>query len=143
LKKKRKNFSQNVVCFEYQLTEKVKKARNFKCVTGLSPWEHSELTSIPAFYSELPRYESQASDQNYFVVIAIFSKWVPPYLCAMGNCSFLPHILEITINSNSHFTLLKLFFSHSGGLSPAGSTRHVGHWLAYCKCPEWLWWWRI
>jgi hypothetical protein len=23
------------------------------------------------------------------------------------------------------------------------STRHVGHWMAYCTCPEWLWWWRI
>jgi hypothetical protein len=23
------------------------------------------------------------------------------------------------------------------------STRHVGHWLAYCICPRWLWWWRI
>jgi hypothetical protein len=24
-----------------------------------------------------------------------------------------------------------------------GSTRHVGHWMAYCTCPGWLWWWRI
>jgi hypothetical protein len=23
------------------------------------------------------------------------------------------------------------------------STRHVGHWMAYCTCPGWLWWWRI
>jgi hypothetical protein len=30
-----------------------------------------------------------------------------------------------------------------GGWSPAGSTRHVGHWMAYCTCPGWLWWWRI
>jgi hypothetical protein len=20
---------------------------------------------------------------------------------------------------------------------------HVGHWMAYCTCPGWLWWWRI
>jgi hypothetical protein len=33
--------------------------------------------------------------------------------------------------------------SHSGGWSPDGSTRHVGHWMAYCICPGWLWWWRI
>jgi hypothetical protein len=25
----------------------------------------------------------------------------------------------------------------------AGSTRHVGHWMAYCTCPGWIWWWRI
>jgi hypothetical protein len=25
----------------------------------------------------------------------------------------------------------------------AGSTRHVGHWMAYCTCPGWPWWWRI
>jgi hypothetical protein len=24
-----------------------------------------------------------------------------------------------------------------------GSTLHVGHWLAYCTCPGWVWWWRI
>jgi hypothetical protein len=26
---------------------------------------------------------------------------------------------------------------------PIGSTRHVGHQLAYCTCPWWLWGWRI
>jgi hypothetical protein len=31
-----------------------------------------------------------------------------------------------------------LFFN-----SQAGSTRHVGHWMAYCICPGWIWWWRI
>jgi hypothetical protein len=29
----------------------------------------------------------------------------------------------------------------AGGVQ-AGSTRHVGHWMAYCTCPG-LWWWRI
>jgi hypothetical protein len=29
-----------------------------------------------------------------------------------------------------------------GGGVLAGSTRLVGHWLAYCTCPGWLWWWR-
>jgi hypothetical protein len=24
-----------------------------------------------------------------------------------------------------------------------GPTRYVGHWMAYCTCPGWLWWWRI
>jgi hypothetical protein len=24
-----------------------------------------------------------------------------------------------------------------------GSTLHVGHWMAYCTCPGWLWWWRV
>jgi hypothetical protein len=33
--------------------------------------------------------------------------------------------------------------SLSGGWSPVGSSRHGGHWLAYCTCPGWLWWWRI
>jgi hypothetical protein len=30
-----------------------------------------------------------------------------------------------------------------GGGVQAGSTRHVGHWMAYCICPGWLWGWRI
>jgi hypothetical protein len=30
-----------------------------------------------------------------------------------------------------------------GGGVQTGSTRHVGHWMAYCTCPGWLWWWRI
>jgi hypothetical protein len=25
----------------------------------------------------------------------------------------------------------------------SGSTRQVGHWMAYCTCPGWLWWRRI
>jgi hypothetical protein len=30
-----------------------------------------------------------------------------------------------------------------GGGICTGSTRHVGHLLAYCTCPGWLWGWRI
>jgi hypothetical protein len=30
-----------------------------------------------------------------------------------------------------------------GGGVQAGSTRHVGHLMAYCTCLGWLWWWRI
>jgi hypothetical protein len=28
-----------------------------------------------------------------------------------------------------------------GGGVQTGSTRHVGHWMAYYTCPGWLWWW--
>jgi hypothetical protein len=30
-----------------------------------------------------------------------------------------------------------------GGGDQGGSTQHDGHWMAYCTCPGWLWWWRI
>jgi hypothetical protein len=30
-----------------------------------------------------------------------------------------------------------------GGGVQGGSTRHVGHWMAYCTCPGWLLWWWI
>jgi hypothetical protein len=30
-----------------------------------------------------------------------------------------------------------------GGGVQTGATRYVGHWMAYCTCPGWLWWWRI
>jgi hypothetical protein len=30
-----------------------------------------------------------------------------------------------------------------GGGVQIGPTRHVGHWMAYCTCSGWLWWWRI
>jgi hypothetical protein len=35
------------------------------------------------------------------------------------------------------------FISNIGGWTPTRSTRHVGHQLAYCTCPGWLWGWRI
>jgi hypothetical protein len=38
--------------------------------------------------------------------------------------------------------ILIFFNSHSGGWSRNGSTRHVGHWMAYYTCPGWLWRWR-
>jgi hypothetical protein len=34
------------------------------------------------------------------------------------------------------------FFCIVGGGVQTGSTRHVGHLLAYCICPGWLWGWR-
>jgi hypothetical protein len=39
---------------------------------------------------------------------------------------------------------VKLFFLIRivGGGVQAGSTRYVGHWMAYCIYPGWLWWWR-
>jgi hypothetical protein len=44
----------------------------------------------------------------------------------------------------SFFLYFPVFFnSYSGGWSPTGSTRHVGHQLTYCTCPGWLWGWRI
>jgi hypothetical protein len=36
---------------------------------------------------------------------------------------------------SNHCTLNGSFNSLSRGWSPAGSTRHGGHWLAYCTCP--------
>jgi hypothetical protein len=48
-----------------------------------------------------------------------------------------PYLDEILILS------LYLFAFRIVGGSPNGSTRHVGHWMAYCTCPGWLWWRRI
>jgi hypothetical protein len=50
-----------------------------------------------------------------------------------------------TIKNDVIFASTTQFFfnSHSGWWSPNGSSRHVGHWMAYCTCPGWLWWWRI
>jgi hypothetical protein len=47
--------------------------------------------------------------------------------------------------SSAYKSLLFYFFLIRivGGGVQAGSTRHVGHWIAYCICPGWLWWWRI
>jgi hypothetical protein len=40
--------------------------------------------------------------------------------------------------------LINLFFFICilGGGVQTGSTRHVGHLLAYCTCPGWLWGWK-
>jgi hypothetical protein len=48
------------------------------------------------------------------------------------------------VNFTFYFSTLIFFFKFAcgGGGVQAGSTRHVGHWMAYCTCPGWLWWWR-
>jgi hypothetical protein len=46
---------------------------------------------------------------------------------------------EASMRIMSNFFLIRI----AGGGVQAGSTRHVGHWMAYCTCPGWLWWWRI
>jgi hypothetical protein len=40
-------------------------------------------------------------------------------------------------------SLVIFFIRIVGGGVHTGSTRHVGHWMAYCTCPRRLWWWRI
>jgi hypothetical protein len=55
--------------------------------------------------------------------------------------------LEIFGESDGHdflnpFTAEYFFFIHIVGCG-AGYTQHVGHWMAYCTCPRWLWWWRF
>jgi hypothetical protein len=50
----------------------------------------------------------------------------------------MPTICDIKCPCNSFFE-----FKRWGGRSPTGSTRHVGHQLAYCIWPGWLWGWRI
>jgi hypothetical protein len=48
-------------------------------------------------------------------------------------------VTVVTAEQLPHFFLIRTV----GGGVQAGSTRHVGHWMAYCTCPRWLWWWRI
>jgi hypothetical protein len=43
----------------------------------------------------------------------------------------------------SHIMDWLFFNSISGRWIPTGSTWHVGHQLAYCTFPGWLWGWRI
>jgi hypothetical protein len=60
--------------------------------------------------------------------------------------SNMPGLVPFSLVSRDRVRLSPFFFSFnslSGGWSPTGSTRHGGHWLAYCSLPGWLWWWRI
>jgi hypothetical protein len=41
----------------------------------------------------------------------------------------------------SFFFFFLLYMWGAGGVQ-TGSPRHVGHWMAYCTCPGWLWSWR-
>jgi hypothetical protein len=59
--------------------------------------------------------------------------------------SKLPASISIEVNTNRNEDAISMLFSIRivwGGVQ-TGSTRHVGHWMAYCTCPGWLWWWRI
>jgi hypothetical protein len=81
---------------------------------------------------------------------------------SLGTAIVTSHYISQTINTDlrrtsfnnsgdcslSYITLKRhLFFNFLicivGGGVQNGSTRHVGHLLAYCTCPEWLWGWRI
>jgi hypothetical protein len=43
-----------------------------------------------------------------------------------------------------HISMIKILnLRIVGGGVQTGSTRHVGHLLAYCTCSGWLWGWRI
>jgi hypothetical protein len=63
-------------------------------------------------------------------------KWTLP-LAADGWYELQEYIFRIW--STVFFFLIRIV----GGGVQAGSTRHVGHWMAYCTCPGWVWWWRI
>jgi hypothetical protein len=50
----------------------------------------------------------------------------------------------ITVNdAQIHRGIIFFLICIVGGGVQTGSTRHVGHLLAYCNCPGWLWGWRI
>jgi hypothetical protein len=59
----------------------------------------------------------------------------------------LVHILisfrSLPTHALIHFFLIFLLIFIVGGGVQTGSTRHVGHLLAYCTCPRCLWGWRI
>jgi hypothetical protein len=52
-------------------------------------------------------------------------------------------IPELYWTSRSKFIFNFFLIRIVGGGVQTRSTRHVGHWMAYCTCPGWLWWWRI
>jgi hypothetical protein len=54
-------------------------------------------------------------------------------------CRISSHLMEWCLNGFVFIFLIRIV----GGGVQAGSTRHVGHWMAYCTCPGWLWWWTI
>jgi hypothetical protein len=79
-----------------------------------------------------PRDETSASIRQYTNAnscqINVTNWWSPN-----GNASYLIFMFFIII----------FFIYIVGGGVQTGSTRHVGHLLAYCTCPGWLWGWRI
>jgi hypothetical protein len=52
-------------------------------------------------------------------------------------------LLQINICHFCHCTCVCVFPPIVGAGVQTGSTWHVGHLLAYCTCPGWLWGWRI
>jgi hypothetical protein len=64
------------------------------------------------------------------------------YLVPAGNRS--PTVQPVTVPTDLSRLITKMYYFFirivGGG---TGSTQHVGHWMAYCTCPGWLWWWRI
>jgi hypothetical protein len=57
-----------------------------------------------------------------------------------GDTTFVSRpVLPTILRLNLIFFLIRVV----GGGVQTGSTPHVGHWMAYCTCLGWLWWWRI
>jgi hypothetical protein len=56
----------------------------------------------------------------------------------------VPHLLCCWISYMNILSRIRFFLICIVGVGlQTGSTRHVGHLLAYCTCPGWLWGWRI
>jgi hypothetical protein len=75
----------------------------------------------------------------------VISQKIEFFLTTAGRTSN-PMILYFFTIWLVHYWVFKLILflnSLSGGWSPNGSIRHGGHWLTYCTCSGWLWWWRI
>jgi hypothetical protein len=58
-------------------------------------------------------------------------------------CRYHIHMSSLTLWSTKSQSKSFFLIGIVGGGVQTGSTRHVGHWMAYCTCPGWLWWWRI
>jgi hypothetical protein len=103
-------------------------------------WEPRRLTSLwasTACYMNSFTFYLRQNLSNSHILSSSSSK--TPYAV-----SCLLHAVYVSCSLISslqyHFYFL-FIYSHSG--RETGSTRHVGHWMAYCTCPGWLWWWRI
>jgi hypothetical protein len=82
----------------------------------------TRISLFPSSWNSLKRNKSWRVFQAYF--------------CMYGEYSYSLTLPRIFYGIQQPF----FFNSNSGGWSPTGCTRHVGHQLASCTCPGWLWW---
>jgi hypothetical protein len=110
----------------------------------IQSWWHSEaMTQCTCKYRHDKLFHvtclSLNSDTSWYIHSHIYGCAATCKWNVGGTCEWSESFVLGDMQNIRNF----FFICIGGGWVQTGSSRHVGHLLAYCTCPGWLWGWRI